>query len=77
MFLFSALLFINGLPVDYSVSRENECYIFEPIFNPHFDLIAPEFIMQPENEVYIFKDLNDIDIIAQAEEALKEHLSRN
>lgn len=75
MFLFSTLLYINGLPVDYSISKEEESFVFEPIFNPHFNLTAPHFTMHLEKEVYSFTDTEDKDIMAQAEEVIKEYLN--
>jgi hypothetical protein len=74
MFLFHTRLFINGLPVDYSVTKVNETYVFDPFFNPHDDLVASAFSVQIANEIFIFQNMEDRDIKAQAEEAIKEYL---
>jgi hypothetical protein len=75
MFLFSTPLFINGLPVDYSVSKENEFFNFEPIFNPHNDLVPPSFTVTYINDRYQFGKMVEEDIKAQVEEIIKEYLS--
>lgn len=76
-FLFNTPLFINGLPVDYDIFEENGSFLFEPVFNPHFDLVAPLFIMKKEHDVYAFNGTNDDSIMAQAEEIIKEYLASN
>ncbi len=73
MFLFHTRLFINGLPVDYSVTKADEAFLFEPFFNPHDDLVAPQFSVLVEDENFIFRDLDDRDMIAQVEEVLREY----
>ena len=73
MFLFHTRLFINGLPVEYSVTKADEAFVFEAFFNPHDDLVAPRFSVKVEDENFIFKDLKDRDMIAQVEEILKEY----
>lgn len=76
MSLFNATLFINGLPVDYSVSKEKEIFFFEPFFNPHFDLEAPPFSVQFENGNFTYQNLDDQNLEAQVEEILKEYFEK-
>jgi hypothetical protein len=75
MFLFSTQLFINGLPVDYGISKEDDQFTFEPIFNPHFDLEVPEFKVKHQVGNLIFVDLEDENVKLQAEEILNEYLA--
>ena len=75
MFLFSTHLFINGLPVDYNVYKQGFKYLFEPAFNPHQDLLAPEFGVKYEGHLHIFDPDVQEDIKAQAEEIIKEYLT--
>lgn len=74
MFLFHTRLFINGLPVDYSVTKVDDAFVFDPFFNPHDDLVPPQFSVQGENENFSFQNLDDRDLVAQVEEVLKEYL---
>jgi hypothetical protein len=75
MFLFSTPLFINGLPVDYNVYKQGTKYLFEPAFNSHKDLVAPEFGLKYDHQLHIFDPDVQEDIKAQAEEIIKEYLT--
>lgn len=74
MFLFNTQLFINGLPVEYRVDLESSTFNFEPIFNPHADLTAPEFSVLYINYQFVFSNNIDKDLKAQAEEILDEFI---
>ena len=74
MSVLSTTLFINGLPVDYSVSKEKNCFVFEPVFNPHSDLDPPGFTFGYEEEVAIFSVPLEEDVKAQVEEIIQEYL---
>ena len=76
MFLFSTPLYIDGLPVDYNVYKEGLNYQFEPVFNPHQDLLAPAFEVKYEDQIHFFDSALQEDIKAQAEEIIKEYLTR-
>ena len=77
MFLNSICLYINGLPVDYNLSIENENFHFEPVFNPHPDLPVPQFAVTYNKGDFTFADMEDKDLRAQVEEILKEYMADN
>jgi fibronectin type 3 domain-containing protein len=77
MFLSSICLYINGLPVDYNISIENENFLFEPVFNPHPDLPVPQFAVTYNKGDFHFAHMDDIDLRAQVEEIIKEYLADN
>jgi hypothetical protein len=77
MFLSSICLYVNGLPVDYNISIENENFFFEPVFNPHPDLPGPQFAVSYNKGNFIFANMDDKDLRAQAEEFIREYLADN
>ena len=75
MILFSTPLFVNGLPVEYNVYRQESKYLFEPVFNPHQDLLAPKFEVRNDGQLHFCDPNLQEDIKAQAEEMIKEYLT--
>jgi hypothetical protein len=70
-------LYVDGLPVDYNIIiKQVDEFIFEPGYNPHHDLEAPFFIVRKENDEFYFERLEDDSLRHQAEEELREYLSK-
>ena len=74
MIMFYSLLYVNGLPVRYTVLFNDSRFLFEPEFNPHTDLEAPFFAVADIDGAWNFKGLEDKDIKAQALEEIDQFL---
>ena len=66
-------LYINGLPVNYSIAFNQNAFEFEPIFNPHDDLDAPFFLLREDGENWIMIGADDHSIKYQALEYLNNY----
>jgi hypothetical protein len=77
MILFYTVLYVNGLPVDYNVGFENDQFFFDPVFNPHDDIVAPFFTADELEEGRLFFHLQDEALREQAREDLEQYLSEN
>lgn len=77
MMLFCTILYVNGLPVDYCIyNKETNVFDFEPVFNPHSNLEAPEFKIIERKGAWMPNKLLEINLRDQAIEALNEYLQK-
>ena len=67
-------LFVNGLPVEYSMIIKGPLFIFEPGYNPHDSLIAPKFTVKEEEDKFHFEDLDDDSLKDQVEEEILAYI---
>lgn len=74
MYLLSTTLFINGLPVEYFLNKENEVYEFTPFFNPHEDLNPPHFFLQKQGEAWVVEESIEPSVYDQAIETVMDYL---
>lgn len=74
MLLFSTILYINGLPVDYNVEPNEEGYLFDPVFNIHEDLNPPRFTLTASGDRFAIPGSSDEDLLEQASEDLRNYL---
>ena len=62
--------FVDGLPVDYNMIVKEPLFIFEPGYNPHDSLIAPQFTVKKEENKFYFENLDDDSLKDQVEEEI-------
>lgn len=66
-------IFINGLPVNYGISYKEGYYQFEPVFNPHDHLFAPQFAIMKSGEAWDVTGTDDSSVVDQAIEIVQGH----
>jgi hypothetical protein len=65
MYQFSTVLFVDGNPVGYKVSREQDRVVLNPAENPNRDILPPAISARWQGDQWLVDGTTDRDLIAQ------------
>ena len=72
MFVFSTVLFVNGLPVAYQVYKEYRL-VFKPAVTGNVSTAAPVLFAEKKNNNWIITGTTDVNLEAQAIEDIQNN----